>query len=148
MSRSFLSFIVVLLLGTNAYTWYARGTERSEFEARESELLETRTRLETRVRELEVLEDTLRAEIETLNRRLADARLVAGEFRRQPGLEQRLKRSYPELARTDWGVVEVYDEGERGYVDYMVVPLWMSESFILDHTNARATGRCLRGQTR
>jgi uncharacterized protein HemX len=143
MSRSLLLVLVVLLLGSNAYAWYQLHGRRAALEKREAELQETRRALETQVGNLEVQADTMRAEIEVLNRRLADTRLAVGKLRTKSGLEQRFRQSYPQLAQSDWGVVDVYDEMSKRYVEYMVVPLWMSETFIIDHENAALSGRCI-----
>lgn len=143
MSRSLLLLLVLVLLGSNAYAWYQLHGRRAVFEKREAELQETRKLLETQVSDLEEQADTMRAEIEVLNRRLADTRLAVGKLRTKTGLEQRFRQSYPQLAESDWGVVDVFDEKSRQYVEYMVVPVWMSETFIIDHENAALSGRCV-----
>jgi uncharacterized coiled-coil protein SlyX len=130
-------FIIVLLLGAAGYSWYQKWAEAAEFEAREAEFLKTRGELEAIVSGLEAQVDSQRAEMEVLNQRLDDTRLSVGNLRRNTGLTARFQRSYPELARTDWGLVDVYDESSRQWSEYLVVPLWMSETFILDHQNAR-----------
>ncbi len=135
MSRLAL-VLILLLLAASGYTWYQKSTLASQFSAREAELLDTQTQLETQVSDLEARGDSMRAEIETLDRRLAATRLTVSTLPKKPGLAQRLRTSYPELAQTAWGVIEVYDDGARGYVEYLAVPLWMSETFILDHRNA------------
>lgn len=142
MSR-LLFFIVVLLVGTNVYAWYQQSLDRADFEQREAEWLETQGGLEAQMQDMEARADSLRGEIEVLSRRLADTRLSVGKLRKKTGLGQRLQQSYPELAQTDWGVVEVYDDASRKYVEYMVVPLWMSETFIVDHQNASLYSQCL-----
>ncbi len=131
------SVLILLLLGASGYTWYQKSALASRFAAREAELLETQSQLETQVSDLEAQGDSLRAQIETLDRRLAATRLTVSTLPKKPGLAQRLRTSYAELAQTQWGVIEVYDDQARGYVEYMAVPLWMSETFILDHRNAR-----------
>jgi len=135
MSRLAL-LVIVLLLASNGYTWYQKSSVASGFAAREAELLDAQAQLEAQVSGLEQRGDSLIAVIDALERRLAATRLTAGNLPRKQGLSQRLRASYPELAQADWGVIEVYDEREREYVEYMVVPLWMSETFILDHRNA------------
>ena len=139
-------FIVILLLGANGYTWYEKSAQRGEFEKRETELKVTQTKLEAKARTLEEQGDSQRAEIKLLERRLSDTGLSVGKLRRKPGLEQRFHRSYPQLAQTDWGVVEVRDPKAKRYVEYIVVPLWMSETFIIDHVNAGLYMQCLRGR--
>ncbi len=141
--RSIVFFVVVLLLGANGYTWYQKSIEQADFEKRETELATARSQLEAKVHNLEAQGDSMRGEIEVLSGSLADTRLSVGKLRKKTGLGQRLQQSYPELAQTDWGVVEVYDDESRRYLEYMVVPLWMSETFIVDHQNASLYSQCL-----
>ncbi len=128
--------LIVLLLAASGYTWYQKSALASRFADRETELLEAQSQLKAQVAGLEAQGDSMRTEIETLDRRLAATRLTVSGMPKKTGLAQRLRTSYPELAQTQWGVIEVYDEGARGYVEYFAVPLWMSETFILDHRNA------------
>ncbi len=142
MSRSAL-VLILLLVAASGYAWYQKMALGSRFAARETELLDTQAQLEARVGDLEEQGDSLRAEIEVLGRRLAATQLTVSSLPKKVGLAQRLRTSYPDLARTAWGVIEVYDDQDQRYVEYMAVPLWMSETFILDHRNAsqcRATG--------
>jgi zona occludens toxin (predicted ATPase) len=135
MSR-LAQFIIVLLLGVAGYSWYQTWANAAEFETREAELMRTHGELEATVSSLEAQADSQSAEMELLNRRLADTRLSVGNLRRKTGLHQRFQTSFPQLAQTDWGVVDVYNERSRQWSEYLVVPLWMSETFILDHQNA------------
>lgn len=142
MSRSAL-VLILLLLAASGYAWYQKMALASQFADRETELLDTQAQLEEQVGDLEERGDSLRAEIEILERRLAATRLTVKSLPKKVGLAQRLRTSYPELAQTAWGVIEVYDDQAQRYVEYLAVPLWMSETFILDHRNAshcRATG--------
>ncbi len=139
-------FIAILLLGANGYTWYEKWAERAEFAKRETELQVTQTKLEAKARTLEEQGDAMRTEIKLLKRRLSDTGLSVGKLRRKPGLERRFHRSYPQLAQTDWGVVDVLDPKAKRYIEYMVVPLSMSETFIIDHVNAGLYMQCLRGR--
>lgn len=132
--------LIVLLLGAVGFAWYQK---TAQFHEREAALVEARSELEEKVRVLEEERDTMRAEIETLSQRLEGSRLSVGELPRKTGLEQRLRKSYSQLADADWGVIEVFDEKSERYVEYMVVPLWMSETFIIDHQNARLYSQCL-----
>ncbi len=133
----FLLFVIVLLIGANGYTYYQKWRFASAFDQREELLLDAQRRLEAKAYILEVRGDSLRAEIELLSQRLAGTRLTVESLRKKTGLDQRLQRDYPELGETAWGVVEVYDDESRRYLEYMAVPLWMSETFIVDHQNAR-----------
>lgn len=141
MNRLVIVFIVLLLAGIG-YVWYQKEAAAAEFEKQHTELERTHKSLEAEARRLEVQNDSMRAELKVLSERLADTRLAVDELRRKPGLEQRLQRSYPQLAETRWGVVDVYDPADKRYVEYMLVPLWMSETFIIDHQNAEFGQRC------
>ncbi len=129
-------FIIILLLGATGYTWYQKGADVAQFEEREAVLLKTQGELEAMASGFRGQRDSLRADMEVLNERLADTRLSVGKLRRKTGLDQRFQRSYPQLAQTDWGIVDVYDDKSKQWSEYLVVPLWMSETFILDHQNA------------
>lgn len=129
-------FVIVLLVGLTGFAWYQKWAAGASFETREAELMSTRDQLESRVGELEEQGDSLRAEIEIRDRRLEQTRLSTNRLSRKSGLDQRLRTSYSEFARIDWGVIDVYDDQSGRYVEYMAVPLWMSETFILDHQNA------------
>lgn len=129
-------FIIVLLVGLTGYAWYSKSAAGAGFEEREAELMDAQHQLEARVSELEQQADSLLAEIEVRDRRLEQTRLSTGKLSRKSGLDQRLVSAYSEFSRIDWGVIDVYDDRQEQYVEYMAVPLWMSETFILDHQNA------------
>ncbi len=133
----FLLFVIVLLIGGNGYTYFQKWRYAAAFDERESLLLDAQRRLEAKAYILEVRGDSLRSEMELLSERLAGTRLTVASLRKKTGLDQRLRRDYPELGETAWGIVEVYDDESRRYLEYMAVPLWMSETFIVDHQNAR-----------
>lgn len=136
------AIIIVLLLAAVGYVWYQKEAAAAEFEKEQTELDAARKSLESTARRLEAQNDSMRAEMKVLKERLADTRLAVNELRRNPGLEQRLQRSYPQLAETEWGVTDVWDPADKRYVEYMLVPLWMSETFIIDHQNAEFGQRC------
>lgn len=57
-------------------------------------------------------------------------------LRREDELQQRLRDTFPEMAGSDWGVTDVYNEAEDLDIKYLLVPLWFSETFIIDHLNS------------
>lgn len=144
MSR-FLVFVIILLIGANGYTWHMRSADATEYVSREAGLMVARDSLEAVVRALDARVDSLRAEIHVADRRVAETRLSVSKLRRKSGLESRFRASYPPLADAQWGLVDVYDERSREYVEYLLIPAWISETFIIDHENARLSSRCLSG---
>lgn len=139
----FLVFLVILLIGSHGYTWYTRSGDAAESVAREAELMATHDSLQSEIAAGEARADSLRGELEVAERRLAETRLSVGKLRRKSGLESRFRASYPPLADAAWGLVDVYDERSREYEEYLLVPVWMSETFIIDHQNAGLSSRCL-----
>lgn len=52
-------------------------------------------------------------------------------------LHNQFQSTFPELA--SWGVVEVYREEEMNIaMNFLAVPLWFAETFIINHQNAKA----------
>jgi hypothetical protein len=51
-------------------------------------------------------------------------------------LQDRLRTTFPEIAESDWGVTDVMNEEEAVEIQYLLVPLWFSETFIIDHQNS------------
>ncbi len=112
--------LILLQQAASGYTGYQKSALASRFADREAELLDAQAQLEAQVGDLEGQGDSLRAEIEVLERRLAATRLTVSGMPKKTGLAQWLRTSYPELAQTAWGVIEVYDDQDRRYVEYMV----------------------------
>jgi hypothetical protein len=80
----------------------------------------------------------LRARVDELEAGRAAAQLTVRGLRRRADLEDRLRSTFPEMAASDWGVTEVFNEAEQVGVEYLLVPLWFSETFVIDHQNAVA----------
>lgn len=80
----------------------------------------------------------LRARVSELERERAQAQLTVRRLRRNEDLQQRLRQTFPEMAASDWGITEVHNEAEDVGVEYLLVPLWFSETFIIDHQNSLA----------
>jgi len=67
------------------------------------------------------------------------AQLSVRRLRRPEELAARVVATFPEIAGSDWGVTEVMSDRGGGApigIQYLVVPLWFSETFIIDHQNA------------
>lgn len=80
----------------------------------------------------------LRTRVDELEAGRAAAQLTVRGLRRRADLEARLRSTFPEMASSDWGVTEVFNEAEQVGVEYLLVPLWFSETFVIDHQNAVA----------
>lgn len=53
-------------------------------------------------------------------------------------LLNRLRSTYPEFAHSNWGVTEIYNEEEDIGIEYLLVPVWFAETFIIEHQNSEA----------
>lgn len=80
----------------------------------------------------------LRERIDVLENERAAAQLTVRSLRRREDLQDRLRRTFPEMAASDWGVTEVFNEEHGVGIEYLLVPLWFSETFLIDHQNAMA----------
>lgn len=144
-------FAVVLLLAlaylTARYTdqaeiWRARQERLHMQAARDSILAAVAVRdareqvLQREVQILRLETDELRAQVAGLEERRAAQQLSVRQLRTTDELESRLRETFPEVADSDWGVTEVYNEEAGLGIEYLLVPLWFSETFIIDHHNA------------
>ena len=82
--------------------------------------------------------DRLVARIDELEAERVDDQLSVRRLRRTADLQARLESTYPEMAASRWGVTEVFDEENGIGIEYLLVPLWFSETFIIDHQNSLA----------
>ncbi len=78
----------------------------------------------------------LREQVAMLEEQRADDQLSVRNLRKKEDLQQRLRETFPEMAQSQWGVTEVYNEEHDVSLEYLLVPLWFSETFIIDHQNA------------
>jgi hypothetical protein len=96
-------------------------------------------------RELSFQRTGMEAEADRLRDRISEleAARVADQFtvrqlRRKEDLQARLERTFPEMAASDWGVTEVFNDENDVGIEYLLVPLWFSETFLIDHQNSVA----------
>ena len=94
--------------------------------------------LSARVEDLTSQTDRLRREVEVLEEERAENQLTVRNIRKKEDLQNRLAETFPEMAESDWGVTEVYNEEFDVGVEYLLVPLWFSETFIIDHQNSES----------
>lgn len=94
--------------------------------------------LSARVEDLNSETDRLRREVQVLEEERAENQLTVRNIRKKEDLQNRLAETFPEMAESDWGVTEVYNEEFDVGVEYLLVPLWFSETFIIDHQNSES----------
>jgi hypothetical protein len=82
--------------------------------------------------------DSLRREVHDLERTREAAQLSVRRLRRPEDLTGRFRETFPEIGGSDWGITEVMsdDGGTPIGIQYLAVPLWFAETFIIDHQNA------------
>ena len=79
----------------------------------------------------------LRDSVIALERRRAAAQLSVRQLRTLGALQDRLRASFPELGESAWGVTTVrLDDGDTLGIEYLMVPAWFAETFVIDHANA------------
>jgi chromosome segregation ATPase len=94
--------------------------------------------LQTQVSRLQSEANELRDLVDELEHERAEKQLTVRRLRRKTDLMNRLRETFPEMAASDWGVTEVYNEDEDVSLDYLLIPLWFSETFIIDHQNSES----------
>jgi seryl-tRNA synthetase len=94
--------------------------------------------LSERVEDLDSETDRLRREVQELEEERARNQLTVRNIRKKEDLQNRLAETFPEMAESDWGVTEVYNEEFDVGIEYLLVPLWFSETFIIDHQNSES----------
>ena len=80
--------------------------------------------------------EILRHEVQRLEEERQENQLSVRSLRKPEDLKLRLLENFPELGDSDWGVREVYNEENDIEIEYFLVPLWFSETFIIDHQNS------------
>jgi hypothetical protein len=83
--------------------------------------------------------DSLRDQVHSLERGRQQAQLSVRLLRRPEDLDKRFIETFPEIRRSAWGVTEIFsrqDGGEPVGVEYLVVPRWFAETFIINRQNA------------
>lgn len=80
--------------------------------------------------------EILRHEVQRLEEERQENQLSVRSLRKPEDLKLRLLENFPELGDSDWGVREVYNEENDIEIEYLLVPLWFSETFIIDHQNS------------
>jgi hypothetical protein len=82
--------------------------------------------------------DRLRDSIAHLERSRAERQLAVRRTRTVGELQTRLRAAFPELGDSGWGLTTVPLEGDTLGLEYLMVPAWFAETFIIDHRNAES----------
>lgn len=147
--------IIAALLAVGLSYLLGRGINREEIQRAELEMQQLRSSrdsiqavvslkdsiqamLSKQVRQLESETSQLRTQVRSLEEARQEAQLTVRSIRKKEDLQGRLEETFPEMASSDWGVKEVYNEEADLYVEYLLVPLWFSETFIIDHQNSES----------
>ena len=79
----------------------------------------------------------LRDSIPALERRRAKEQLTVRTIRTTGALQDRLRGAFPELGSTAWGLSTLpFEDGDTLGLEYLLVPAWFAETFIIDHANS------------
>ncbi len=93
--------------------------------------------LTIRIQTHEAEADRLRDSVIALERRRAAAQLSVREIRGTGELQGRLRTTFPELGDSAWGMTTVpLDRRDTIGIEYLMVPAWFAETFVIDHANA------------
>ncbi|HWP38187.1 MAG TPA: hypothetical protein VNL18_11610 [Gemmatimonadales bacterium] len=104
-------------------------------ERREREQAALTLRIETQ----EAAAVRLRDSVDALERRRAATQLTVRRIRATGALIERLRSTFPELADSAWGLTTVpLDARDTIGIEYLMVPAWFAETFVIDHANAES----------
>jgi flagellar motor protein MotB len=79
----------------------------------------------------------LRQSVAQLEQSRAEAQLTVREIRTTGALQLRLRSTFPELGDNGWGLTTLpFQDGDTLGLEYLLVPAWFAETFIIDHANA------------
>ena len=94
--------------------------------------------LRQQIRALQSEREALRGQVELIEQQRQQGQLTVRNLRKPEDLLKKLRATYPELAESDWGVTEVYNAENQISIQYLLIPLWFSETFIIQDQNSVA----------
>lgn len=94
--------------------------------------------LQQQISVLQSEREALRGQVEAIEEQRAQGQLTVRNLRKPEDLLKKLRETYPELAESDWGVTEVYNAANQVSIQYLLIPLWFSETFIIQDQNSAA----------
>ncbi len=81
----------------------------------------------------------LRESVAQLEQSRAEAQLTVREIRTTGALQTRLRAAFPELGPAGWGLTTLpFEDGDTLGLEYLLVPAWFAETFVIDHANAES----------
>jgi uncharacterized small protein (DUF1192 family) len=81
----------------------------------------------------------LRDHVDRLERERHASALTVRRIRKTSALQARLDSTFPEMARSNWGLTTIpYEPGDTLGLEYFVIPAWFTETFLIDHENAES----------
>ena len=90
------------------------------------------------IKDNQVEADSLKDKVGQLEEERKEAQLSVRKLRKDEDLQNKFIETFPEIAGSDWGVQEVHNEEADLDIEYLLVPLWFSETFIIDHQNSKS----------
>jgi uncharacterized small protein (DUF1192 family) len=83
--------------------------------------------------------ETLRRTVARLEQQRREQQFTVRRIRKTSELQQRLEQTFPEMAASAWGLISVpYSAVDTLGIEYLMIPAWFSETFIIDHQNAQS----------
>lgn len=81
----------------------------------------------------------LRDSVSALERHRAARQLTVRRIETVGVLQDRLRAAFPELGDKGFGLTNVLlDDGDTLGIEYLLVPAWFAETFLIDHANAES----------
>ncbi|OGU75257.1 MAG: hypothetical protein A2V93_00940 [Ignavibacteria bacterium RBG_16_34_14] len=81
--------------------------------------------------------EVLRQEVSRLEEVRKEKQFTIRSLRKKEDIQNKFKETFPEVANSDWGVTEVFNEKYGVGIEYLLIPLWFNETFIIDHNNSK-----------
>jgi len=96
-----------------------------------------RVQLAARADSFQTEAQALRDSIGRMEQERAEAQRGVRRIRTVGALQARLRQAFPELGPGGWGVTTVpVHQGDTIGIEYLMVPAWFAETFVIDHQNA------------
>jgi uncharacterized protein YlxW (UPF0749 family) len=85
----------------------------------------------------ETAANRLRDSVTALEQRRAAEQLTVRQIHTVGALQDRLRAAFPELGDSAWGLTTLpMEDGDTLGLEYLLVPAWFAETFVIDHANA------------
>jgi len=77
--------------------------------------------------------------VQALERERAASQLTVRQIRTTGALLERLRQAFPELGDSAWGLTVIPLEPDDSIgLEYLMLPAWFAETFVIDHANAES----------